>query len=317
MSNNTAELKTGLAAKAGLPPPAAQPSRALSPIQEQAKNVQDWVNQLGPELERALPQHVKVDKLQRAWLTEIRRTPKLLECTRASLQNALMLSAQLGLLPGPMGHCYPVPFKNNAKNCTEVQFIIGYKGMINLSRRSGDLLTIRAMMVYSNDLFSLEYGNDIKMKHVPWYLRDDKTFTEGGQRRGAYMVATFKDGGYHIGYLSIPQIEANHRARSKAKNSGPWVTDYDDMCCKSVIRDNFKWLPYDTELMENMIKADADQPQTPETVPYTILEPEQLEGSPQAETDSAQADLGLAQAAALAQPETAAPTGTTGWEDVK
>src|SRR5436309_12826592 len=64
------------------------------------------------EIARALPKHMDADRLARVAITTLRQTPRLLECTPQSLLGALMLSAQLGLEPGPLGHAYLVPFYN-------------------------------------------------------------------------------------------------------------------------------------------------------------------------------------------------------------
>jgi recombinational DNA repair protein RecT len=45
------------------------------------------------------------------------------------------------------------------------------------------------------------------------------------------------------------EIDA-HRGRSKAKNKGPWETDYEEMAKKTVFRSVFKWLPIVVEALE-------------------------------------------------------------------
>ena len=132
-----------------------------------AQTIAAYLKKMGPEIEKALPKHMDADRMARIALTTIRTNPQLLECTVPSLMGAVMQAAQLGLEPGLIGHCYFVPFWNNKKKQREVQFIIGYKGMIDLARRSGHIESIYAHCVYENDEFEYELGLHPKLVHKP------------------------------------------------------------------------------------------------------------------------------------------------------
>lgn len=213
-----------------------------APSNSPANTIAAYLKKMEGEIARALPKHMSVDRLSRIALTTIRTNQKLLECSVPSLMAAVMQAAQLGLEPGLIGHCYIIPYGR------EATFIIGYKGMIDLARRSGNIQSIMAHEVYENDYIELEYGLEENLKHVPWFLRKDQKFEVPGKIIGAYMVAKFKDGGHFIHYMPIHEIEA-HRKRSKAANNGPWVTDYTEMCKKTVVRSGWKWLPISVEQM--------------------------------------------------------------------
>src|SRR5690606_11267902 len=130
----------------------------------------------------------------------------------------------------------------------ECQFVIGYKGMIDLARRSGNIESIYAQVVKENDEFEYQYGLEPDLKHKP-------AMKDRGKTIGAYAVAKFKDGGYQFEFMSVDEIE-KRRKRSAAKDSGPWVTDYDEMCMKTVIRHMFKYLPISIEIMRQVVSAD-------------------------------------------------------------
>src|SRR5690606_34648632 len=66
----------------------------------------------------------------------------------------------------------------------------------------------------------------------------------------------FKDGGHFIHYMPIHEIE-EHRKRSKAANNGPWVTDYTEMCKKTVVRSGWKWLPISIEQAAAVTRDEA------------------------------------------------------------
>lgn len=218
------------------------------------KTIEDLIKDMVPAMKEAMPKHMDVNRFTRIALTQLRTNPKLRECSAKSLLAAIIQSAQLGLEIGLLGHAYLVPFRN--KGDMEVQFIIGYKGMIDLARRSGDIKSINAHEVYENDLFELVYGLDESLKHVPWHIRTDEEFDGPGTVRGAYMVAHFKDGGHYMHYMPVHEIN-QHRQRSKASSNGPWVSDYIEMCKKTVVRAGWKWLPISIEVAEQVEATDG------------------------------------------------------------
>lgn len=238
-SGGTNDLKNKLAERAGAPVKGTDPIRT----------VQAYIKAMGPEIAKALPKHMDPDRLARIALTTIRTTPKLLQCDVNSLMASVMQAAQLGLEPGLIGHCYIIPYGK------EAQFIIGYRGMIDLARRSGNIQSISVHEVYKNDYFKLQYGLEDTLEHIPYHLRDDKEFTEPGPLKGAYIVAKFKDGGHQIHYMSKQEID-DHRKRSKAGHNGPWVTDYVEMVKKTVVRSAWKWLPISIEVMQAVQGSD-------------------------------------------------------------
>ena len=174
-------------------------------------------------------------------MTEMRRTPKLQECSHPSILGSVIQAAQLGLEPGNvLGYCYLIPFWNNKIRSLECQFMLGYRGMLALARRSGDISNIEARAVYERDEFFIQYGTEAHIRHVP-ALGADR-----GQLTGFYGVAHIAGGGYHIEWLAKDKVEQIRR-RSKAGDSGPWQTDYEEMGRKTVIRRMFKYLPVSIE----------------------------------------------------------------------
>lgn len=234
-------------------------------VQSPAQTIAAYLKKMGPEIARALPKHMDADRLARIALTTIRTNPKLLEASVPSLLGAVMQSAQLGLEPGLIGHCYFVPFKNGKTGQTDVQFIIGYRGMIDLARRSGQIQNIYAHAVYEKDEFEYELGLEPKLKHKPSMEADR------GQMIGVYAVAHFKDGGYQFEFMPKEEIE-RRRKRSKAANNGPWATDYEEMAKKTVIRHMWKYLPISVEIqraeaVDETVKRDiTEEPEHPDDV---------------------------------------------------
>jgi recombination protein RecT len=204
------------------------------------------------QIATALPRHMTPERMTRIALTELRKTPKLQECEPASFLGAVVQCAQLGLEPGSaLGHAYILPFDKRKKVggtwqtvATEAQVIVGYRGMIDLARRSGQVSSIDARAVHEGDVFECAFGLESSLKHIP--NLDDPKRTDK-PLRCVYAVARMKEGGTQFEVMSRHEIEAI-RGRSKAADSGPWTTDYTAMALKTVIRRLFKYLPVSIEL---------------------------------------------------------------------
>jgi recombination protein RecT len=199
------------------------------------------------EIAAALPKHITPERVIRLALTEFSKNPGLRECTAQSIYAGIIQASQLGLEIGVLGQAYLVPYNNKVKKKgggdewrKEAQFIPGYKGLISLARRSGEVTSIETHIVYENDHFDLTLGIESKVEHKPHLLGDR------GAPRLVYGVAHFKDGGYHFEWMTVSDV-AKIRNRSKSKDSGPWVTDFDQMMRKTLIRRMANYLPMSIE----------------------------------------------------------------------
>lgn len=200
--------------------------------------VRQMLDKMAPEFQAALPAHLPVDRLLRVTMNAISTTPKLLNCDRMSLLKAVMTSAQLGLEPnGPLGQAYLIPFGN------QVQFIVGYKGLLSLARNSGEVQSITAQVVRENDEFNYSFGLDEKCDHIPLLSGDRGAITH------VYAIARFKDGGHyfdvmsHDDILNIRNSSQGFKYAEKEKKDSPWHLHFEEMARKTVIRRISKYLP--------------------------------------------------------------------------
>ncbi len=228
----TSDMRAKLAAKAE--------ESAIEQHQGGAPTIADLINRQKSEIARALPRHMDADRLARIATTTIKTTPTLMECSAQSLLGALMLSAQTGLEPGPLGHVYFVPRRN--KGTMECQWMLGYKGIIELARRSGKITSIEAREVCERDHFEYAYGLNEKLEHAPYM----------GGERGPIVAfwgkAEFVGGGHYFVVLSKADVDkAMQRSDAGKKGWGPWVTDYAAMGRKTVIRRMMPYLPLTAE----------------------------------------------------------------------
>ncbi|MGC8174573.1 recombination protein RecT [Escherichia coli] len=202
-------------------------------------------------LAAALPRHMTPERMIRIATTEIRKVPELGECDSMSFVSAIVQCSQLGLEPGSaLGHAYLLPFGNGEAESGKknVQLIIGYRGMIDLARRSGQITSLSARVVREGDEFSFEFGLDEKLIHRPGE-NEDAPITH------AYAVAKLKDGGVQFEVMTRKQIDRIRDTHSKAaisaakkRRSSIWTDHFEDMAKKTVIRKLFKYLPVSIEI---------------------------------------------------------------------
>lgn len=205
--------------------------------------IADMLKHAWPRIQAVMPKHMSSERMYQIALSAINTTPKLAECSPATLLSCVMKCSALGLEPSAvdgLGRAYILPYRS--KQGMQAQLILGYKGMIALARRSGEIKDISARAVYDGDEFDYSFGLDEHLSHKP-ATRDHK---DGEKPTHVYMVAHFKDGGHYMDVMTFQEVEAI-RKRSKAANNGPWVTDYEAMAKKTVIRRAFPYLPVSVE----------------------------------------------------------------------
>ena len=217
-----------------------------------SKEVKDIFEAYRDQIAEAVPKHLTPDRVIQIATTLIARTPELAECSSSSRWGAVIQSSILGFELVPvLGLAYLVPFNNKKTGKREVQFIIGYKGLVDLARRSDKIKTIYAQAVYEHDTFSYEYGLEPNLIHKP-HLGERGNFTF------AYAVATFINGGFAFEVMSKSDIDKVKKS-SQAGDSkySPWNSGYyDEMAKKTVIRRLSKLLPMNVELAAN-IESDS------------------------------------------------------------
>lgn len=214
-------------------------------IQQQGgKSLADIIKGQWHKIEAVMPKHLSSERLYQLTISTINHEPKLAQCDVSTLLSCVMKCSALGLEPSAvdgLGRAYILPYKNNKRGTMEATFILGYKGMIDLARRSGELASISARAVYEGDEFDYEFGLDERCRHIPHAI--DRT---PDKLTHVYVVAKFKDGGYYLDVMTKAEVEAI-RKRSKASTSGPWNTDYEAMAKKTVVRRAFPYLPVSIE----------------------------------------------------------------------
>ena len=230
--------------------------------QKKTMGLTDMIEKSAKELGRALPEHMRPQRLVRIALTCVRTTPKLAQCTPESFLGALFMSAQVGIEP-IAGRAYIIPFNNSRKDpktgqwfkVLEAQFMLGYKGVVELFYRHAKSVQISAGVVYENEMntdhFEYEEGTNAFLRHRP--LLSNK-----GKPVAVYVVTKLSGGGAPFKVMSIEDCIAHGKEHSKTFDSkkgefyedSPWLTDTESMAKKTCIVQLAKTLPLSVELQQ-------------------------------------------------------------------
>lgn len=250
------------------------------------------IRQMEEQFRMAAPKGVEAVQLVRDSLTCLRTVRNLDRAEPMSVLGALMTAAQLGLRPGVLGHCWPLPFwdRNLAWVDPETgkprtggyraQFVIGYQGLVELAYRSGRVASIVARTVHENDLFDVDLGVADNLIHKP-LMKGDR-----GPESAYYVVVKYAAGGHAFWYLTRDEaIAYRERYAPRGKQGqlvGPWSEPdaFAGMVHKTCLRQLAKWMPKSTELaqaiqVDDTVRVDI----TPTADPAEVSEhPSALEG---------------------------------------
>lgn len=216
---------------------------ANPPEKSKLATLMDVVKMKQDAIQKVAARSIRVESLIRVAGAAMSRNPVLLQCTPNSVVLALMNCAQLGLEPNLLGAAYLVPYRNNKTRQMEAQLIVGYRGLIELARRSQQIHSIEAHVVKEKDDWEIRLGLTPVLEHTP-YLGEG----EAGKIVFAYAIAKLKDSSYQVEVMSRGDLD-KIRAISKARDSGPWATHTEEMCRKTVVRRLCKYLPLTVELV--------------------------------------------------------------------
>lgn len=227
---------------------AIQKAAANKAMQHKAggKTMQQYVQQMQGEIAKALPSVMTPERFTRITLSALSANPQLAQTTQNSFLGAMMTAAQLGMEPNtPLGQAYLIPFRN--KGVLECQFQLGYKGLIDLAYRSGEVTTIQAQVVYENDEFEYALGLEPQLKHIP-------AMSNRGEPIYFYAVFKTKDGGFGFEVMSVEDVKLHAQKYSQSFNSAysPWKKNFEEMAKKTVLKKVLKYAPMKTDFARGL-----------------------------------------------------------------
>jgi len=205
----------------------------------------------------------KVRRFIKTAAVAVARNPDLGACTMESIVTSCVEAAEAGIEPtGSLSRGWLVPFREKG-GVAKAQFILGWMGMIDLAKQSGEVRKIIARCVYEGDDFIVEQGTVERIVHVPRYQTDDPT-----KISHIYAVAMFRDGSTIHEVMTHAQVEGV-RAMSRARNAAAWTESWPEMARKTVVRRLAKYLKLTPEAITAIERDDEREFGRPEPVEPT------------------------------------------------
>jgi len=205
-----------------------------------------------------LPDSMDLRRFVKTTMIALSKNPDLQRCTQESIVRSIIEAASVGLEPtGMLNRAWLVPYNNKKKDANgkeywenEAQLAIGYEGLIDLSRRSGEVRKVTARVVYEGDEFTIAQGTEERLVHVPAFLTEDPL-----KITHVYCIVTYRDGTTQHEVMTRTQVDGV-RAKAKAKNAMAWTDSYPEMARKTVVRRAMKYLPLTPEVIEAVARDD-------------------------------------------------------------
>jgi recombination protein RecT len=263
----------------------------MVPLPKRIQSLRDFLEKQKGQLALALPRHLTPERLIRVVLTECIRSvqharpgaPTLLDCTMESFAGAVLQVAQLGLEPGVLGQAYLIPFRNPKRGTVEAQLICGYKGLLALARRSGQIVSIDPVVVHAKDTYRVKRGTAPAIVHEPYRPKGEED--DAGPAVAYYAIAFLRGGGVQFESMWRREVESHRQRYSRASDDGPWATNFDEMALKTVLRRLCKWLPLTIEAQTAVAldeRAEAGLPQDLDVLWSVSAAPSEAQNAPAA-----------------------------------
>jgi len=227
----------------------------------------------------SLPETVKKmgmtpQRMIRLLFNSIQTTPELATCSLPSILQSLIQCAIVGLEPNtPLGLAWILPYRGKA------QFILGYRGLLELCFRSKQGIYPMAYAVYEGDNFSFQYGTGKYLHHTPKGNINDDTLTH------VYAIAKVRDD-YEFLVMFRSEIDYVRSLSPAAKSEySPWKNFYSQMAMKTVLKRFLKNLPLSTEIGYALYYDENENAEIIESN-FSILETESQEGEREKATEN-------------------------------
>jgi recombination protein RecT len=184
------------------PPPPPPPTKALSPIQKFQSYLEGYKESVLPNL---LKKHnIEPAQFVQIVISELKKNEKLVQAFQenpSSMFASILAGAEIGLIPSDMlGEFYLIPRRIDGKQ--SVTPLIGYKGLVNILLRSGEITKIHTECVFQGDEFEPIYGLEPNIIHKPNFDLERSANT----LKFVYAVAKLKNGDHQFQVLSKGDI---------------------------------------------------------------------------------------------------------------
>lgn len=197
----------------------------------------DLIKAFQAKISAVVPKHIQEAVILNAVMNSVRKNPRLLNCTTGSMLSAIMCCAETGLVPdNPLQLCHLVPFKG------QVVWIPGFRGLVELARRSGEIGDVDSDIACENDEFYYERGLNQNIIHKP-------NLHDRGEMTHVYAIMWFLDKRIRAKFEVMTVDEVNAiRDASPGRDNDPWRKHYGQQARKTVLKRLMKAAPLSPQL---------------------------------------------------------------------
>ena len=245
-------------------------------------------------------------------VSAVNNNTMLQECTNSSILSGALLGESLNLSPSPqLGQYYLVPFKDKNKGTTLAQFVLGYKGYLQLAIRSGQYKKINVLSIKEGELVRYDPLNE----EIEVNLIEDEEEREKAPTIGYYAMFEYVNGFKKAMYWSRAKMEAHALKYSAGyaadKRKGNqytfWSKDFDGMAYKTMLRQLIsKWGIMSIDLVtaidadmaivnedgsKSYVEVEEEVNNYTENEPEKIIDGEVVEKAEEAKEESNQDDV--------------------------
>jgi len=255
--------------------------------------------------------------------------PALQECDAGTILAGALLGESLNLSPSPqLGQYYLVPFKNRKANKIDAQFVLGYKGYIQLALRSGQYADLDVTEIKQGEYL----GKDSMTGKPKFQFIEDDDQRDALPTIGYMAYFEYMNGFRKVLYWSKEKMMNHADTYSKAfsrqkyeellagkipesemwKYSSFWYKSFDDMAKKTMLRQLIsRWGVMSIEMAKafesdntvSMVDGNGEIVTEPEPMPGASEQPELHTGKPEVGDGQALPHVDIAQS----EPTTAEP----------
>lgn len=214
---------------------------------------EDKLNNWKEEIVENIVGQVTFDDIVQGFFVEFKKKPFLRDAEVDTVRESLKKVARLGFRPGSdLGYVY-LASEEKQDGTIICKPILGYKGMIKLARRTGEIKVVDAGAVHANDDFEFQRGLDPVLNHT----YEPK---ERGELVYAWALARYSDGESQFTVLTQEEIETiKEDSGIVGEDGSPWDKFEDEMWKKTAVRSLCKYLPLDDQARELITEFDQSE----------------------------------------------------------
>lgn len=224
----------------------AEEIKEIATLQDGAKLVEKYATRLISS-ERAQQFSTQISVM-------VQRQPLFKDADPLSIVTAMMACVGMDLMPNtPEQQAYLIPYKVSRptdekdeqgktiwKKVVEVQFQLGYKGLVTLMYRSGQVTSVNAELVFEGDIFNVTLGSDRKLVHKPSFDVDRTNYSKVTH---AYATVKLTNGETIFDVMTRKELDKIQESAKAKSTDSPWTTWPEAMAKKTVVKRITKLLP--------------------------------------------------------------------------